>query len=59
MKGAFLYDSVGFAAANCVWGLLAAGLVAPVLHLPGPTPEDACKLLEAGFFLYRVSHLLS
>ena len=54
-----MYDSVGFAAANCVWGLLAAGLVAPVLHLPGPTPEDACKLLEAGFFLYRVSHLLS
>eukprot|EP00439_Symbiodinium_sp_Y106_P081856 s1601_g20.t6 len=46
MKRAFLYDSVGFAAANCVWGLLAAGLVAPVLHLPGPTPEDACKLLE-------------
>ncbi|CAE7459635.1 tubd1 [Symbiodinium microadriaticum] len=41
--GAFLYDSVGFAAANCIWGLLAAGLVAPVLHLATP---GVCKLLE-------------
>ena len=43
-----LYESLGFAAANFIWGVVAAGLAAAVAHLPHAADTATTKLLQAG-----------